>query len=139
MYTTSFSKNDLFRRRSQTSLVVICLTLSVASTLFLLLFSSRIGVGLTSLSQNILTIGLLRIFSQFIWFIGFLVFAVGAVLTSFIVFLMMTQRTRDFGLIKAAGCPNDLLFGYYMVELLSVTLASCTLGVVLGFILDYIA
>ncbi len=139
MYTTSFSKNDLFRRRSQTSLVLICLTLSVASTLFLLLFSSRIGIGLTSLSQNILTIGLLRIFSQFIWFIGFLVFGVGVVLTSFVVFLMMKQRTKDFGLIKAVGCPNDLLFGYYIVELLGVTLASCILGVVLGFILDYAA
>ncbi len=139
MSTASFPKNDLFRRRSQTSLVVLCLTLSVASTLFLLLFSSRIGIGLTSHSQNILTAGLLKIFSQLIWFVGIFVFAVGAVLTSFIVFLMMTQRTRDFGLMKAAGCPNDLLFGYYMVELLFVTVVSCILGVVLGFVLDYAA
>lgn len=137
MYATSFSKNDLLRRKSQTCLAVICLTLSVTSTLFLLLFSSRIGVGIASLNQNILTMGLLRIFSQFIWFIGFLIFVVGAILTSFVAFLMMSQRTKDFGLIKAAGCPNDLLFGYYMVELFSVTLASCTLGIVFGLILDY--
>jgi ABC-type antimicrobial peptide transport system permease subunit len=116
---------------------VVCLTLSVASTLFLLLCSSRIGVGVASVSENILTVGLSHIFAQFIWFVGVLIFVVGAVLTSFVVFLMMTQRTRDFGLIKAAGCPNDLLFGYYMTELLVVTALSCILGTVFGLAADY--
>lgn len=137
MPETSFSVNDLFRRRRQTSLVVLCLTLSVASTLFLLLFSSRLGVGLASVSENVLTGGLSNIFAQFIWFVGALIFLVGAVLTSFIVFFMMTQRTRDFGLIKAIGCPNYLLFGYYVTEVLIVTAASCSLGVVLGLAADY--
>jgi ABC-type antimicrobial peptide transport system permease subunit len=137
MYETSFSVNDLLRRRTQTSLAVICLTLSVASTLFLLLFSSRIGIGITSVSEGVLTGDLSLIFSQFIRFVGILIFAVGAVLTSFMVFLMMNQRTRDFGLIKAAGCPNDLLFGYYMTELLILTLASCTLGIVIGLVADH--
>jgi hypothetical protein len=77
------------------------------------------------------------VFSQLVIFIGIVVFAVGAVLTSFIVFLMMTQRTRDFGLIKAAGCPNDLVFGYFMVELLLVTSAGCILGLILGFGADF--
>jgi ABC-type lipoprotein release transport system permease subunit len=137
MYETSFPVNDLLRRKTQTGLAIICLTLSVASTLFLLLFSSRIGVGLSSMSENILTVGLSSVFSQFIRFMGVLIFAVGAVLVSFMVFLMMTQRTKDFGLIKAAGCPNDLLFGYYMTELLIVTVTSCVLGVALGFAADY--
>lgn len=137
MYETSFPLNDLIRRRIQSSLVVMCLTLGVAATLFLLLFSSRIGVGLTSTSEGVLTSGLSLIFSQFIRFIGVLIFAVGAVLTSFMVFLMMTQRTRDFGLIKAAGCPNGLVFGYYMTELLVVTAVSCSLGVALGLASDY--
>ena len=70
--------------------------LSVASTLFLLLFSSRVGVGFASVNENFLTTGLSLIFAQFIRFIGVLVFIVGAVLTSFMVLLMMKQRTRDF-------------------------------------------
>jgi predicted lysophospholipase L1 biosynthesis ABC-type transport system permease subunit len=129
--------NDLLRRKMQTSLIIACLTLSVASTLFLLLFSSRIGVGITTASEGVLTVGLLNLFSQFIRFVGVLIFVVGAVLTSFMVFLMMTQRTKDFGLIKAAGCPNDLVFGYYMTELLVVTAASCALGVVVGLGADF--
>ena len=49
----------------------------------------------------------------------------------------MAQRTRDFGLIKAAGCPNSLVAGYFMTELLGTTTAGCVLGIILGFLMDY--
>ncbi len=136
MNSAHFSVNDLLRRKLQTSLTITTLTLSVASTLFLLLFSNRLGIGIAAKSET-LTLGLTALFGQFILFIGVLIFAVGAVLTSFIVFLMMAQRTRDFGLIKAAGCPNSLVGGYFMTELLTVTLVGCILGVVFGFLADF--
>ena len=136
MSKAAFPVNDLLRRKLQTILTVATLTLSVASTLFLLLFSRRISWGITS-AGNALTYGLSAVFSQFLLFIGALIFAVGAVITSFIVFLIMKQRTRDFGLIKAAGCPNGLVFGYFMTELLMVTVLGCVLGVVLGFAADF--
>ncbi|MCX6644655.1 MAG: FtsX-like permease family protein [Candidatus Bathyarchaeota archaeon] len=138
MSKAAFPINDLRRRKLQTSLIILTLTLSVASTLFLLLFSSRLGFGIAS-ATGTLTQGLTAIFSQFILFIGVLIFAVGAVLTSFIAFLMMAQRTRDFGLIKAAGCPNSLVAGYFMTELLTTTFAGCILGIALGFFIDYAA
>ncbi|MCJ7794127.1 ABC transporter permease, partial [Candidatus Bathyarchaeota archaeon] len=138
MSKAAFPINDLRRRKLQTSLIILTLTLSVASTLFLLLFSSRLGFGIAS-ATGTLTQGLTAIFSQFILFIGVLIFAVGAVLTSFIAFLMMAQRTRDFGLIKAAGCPNSLVAGYFMTELLTTTFAGCILGIALGFLIDYAA
>ena len=137
MSETGFPVNDLLRRKLQTSLTVICLTGSVASTLFLLLFSERLGLGVTSTAGSALTQGLSVVFSQFVLFIGILIFAVGAVIISFIVFLMMAQRTRDFGLIKAAGCPNGLVFSYFMTELLIVTFLCCFLGVVIGFAADF--
>jgi ABC-type antimicrobial peptide transport system permease subunit len=136
MSETAFPVNDLLRRKLQTSLTVVTLTLSVASTLFLLLFSRRIGWGITSAGDG-LTYGLSAVFSQFLLFIGVLIFSVGAVITSFIIFLMMKQRTRDFGLIKAAGCPNGLVFGYFMTELLTITFLGCVLGVALGFAADF--
>ena len=136
MSKAAFPVNDLLRRKLQTSLTIATLTLSVASTLFLLLFSRRIGFGITSVGDT-LTHGLSAVFSQFVLFVGILIFAVGAVITSFIVFLIMKQRTRDFGLIKAAGCPNGLVFGYFMTELLVVTFLGCVLGVVLGFVADF--
>jgi len=136
MSKAAFPVNDLLRRKLQTSLTVATLTLSVASTLFLLLFSRRISMGITS-TGNALTYGLSAIFSQFMLFIGVLIFTVGAVITSFIVFLIMKQRTRDFGLIKAAGCPNGFVFGFFMTELLAITFIGCVLGVVLGFAADF--
>ncbi|MCW4003289.1 MAG: ABC transporter permease [Candidatus Bathyarchaeota archaeon] len=132
----NFSLNDLFRRRLQTSLTLVTLTLSVASTLFLLLFGSRLGLGISS-ATGTLTWGLAAIFQQFLLFIGVLIFAVGAVLSSFIVFLMMAQRIRDFGLIKAAGCPNSLVGGYFMTELLTITVLGCVLGIAFGFLADF--
>ena len=137
MNNYGFPINDLLRRKLQTSLTIATLTLSVASTLFLLLFSSRLNSSIAS-AAGILTQGLGVIFSQFILFIGALIFVVGAVLTAFVAFLMMAQRTRDFGLIKASGCPNNLVAGYFMTELLTTSLAGCVLGIALGFLMDYV-
>ena len=137
MSETAFPVNDLLRRKLQTSLTLISLTVCVASTLFLLLFSDQISFGITAAAENTLTIGYYAIFSSFLLFVGLLVFAVGAVIVSFITFLIMAQRTRDFGLIKAAGCPNSLVFGYFLTELLMVLFLGCILGVVLGFLTNY--
>ena len=65
MSSAGFPINDLLRRKLQTSLTIATLTLSVASTLFLLLFSNRLGLGIAS-ATGTLTLGLTAIFSQFI-------------------------------------------------------------------------
>jgi putative ABC transport system permease protein len=137
MSETSFPINDLLRRKLQTSLIVISLTLCVASTVFLLLFCENIGLSISLTVQNKLTAGFSIVFSQFILFIAILIFIVGAVIISFMVFIMMSQRIRDIGLMKAAGCPNDLIFGYFTTELLIVVVISCFLGVILGIVADF--
>lgn len=137
MSETFFPLNDLMRRKFQTSLVITSLTVCVASTLFLLLFSDKVGFGVSLMAEGRLTTGFSSVFAPFIVFLGILVFVVGIVMVSFTVFLMMSQRVRDIGLMKAAGCPNDMVFGYFMNELLIVTLVGCLLGVVLGMIADF--
>jgi ABC-type antimicrobial peptide transport system permease subunit len=137
MSETSFPMNDLLRRKLQTSLIVISLTSCVASTLFLLLFSEKIGFGISLMAEGKLTAGFSTLFSRFIIFTGLLIFVVGAVIMSFLVFVMMSQRVRDIGLMRAAGCPNDVIFGYFMTELLVVTVVGCFLGVFLGILADF--
>jgi ABC-type antimicrobial peptide transport system permease subunit len=129
--------NDLLRRKLQTSLIAASLTLCVASTLFLLLFSDKIGFGISLMAEGKLTAGFSTSFFRFIIFTGLLIFVVGAVIMSFMVFVMMSQRVRDIGLMRAAGCPNDLIFGYFMTELLVVTVVGCFLGVFLGILADF--
>ncbi|HVP26582.1 MAG TPA: ABC transporter permease [Candidatus Bathyarchaeia archaeon] len=139
MSETFFPIHDLLRRKLQTSLVIVSLTLCVASTLFLLLFSERIGVGISLTAENTLTVAFSSVFSSFVIFLEILIFIAGIVMLSFTVFVMMSQRVRDIGLMKATGCPNDLIFGYFINELLIVTFVGCFLGVVVGIIADLVA
>ncbi len=137
MSETFFPVNDLMRRKLQTILVITSLSLSLASTLFLLLSSDKIGFGISLMVEGRLSAGFSIVFSRFIIFICLLVFTAGAIFISFMVFAMMAQRIRDIGLMRAAGCPNNLIFGYFMNELLIVAFISCFLGVILGLSIDF--
>jgi putative ABC transport system permease protein len=120
----------------QTSLVILSLTLCVASTLFLLLFAQKMGFGISSAVEGKLTAGFSQMFSPFLTLLVILIIAAGIVMISFTVFIMMSQRTRDIGLMKAAGCPNDLLFGYFFTELLVVGFVGCLAGTILGVLMN---
>jgi ABC-type antimicrobial peptide transport system permease subunit len=136
MSETYFSINDLLRRKLQTSLALLSLTLSVASTLFLLLFAQSIGVDISTIAEGKLTVGFYAMFSPFITMLTVLILAAGAVLVSFTAFIMMAQRAKDIGLMKAAGCPNGMLFGYFFSELMIITFVACLLGTIFGVVLD---
>jgi len=134
MSETSFPISDLMRRQFQTAIVIISLTLCCASTLFLLLFGEKLGFEITLVTEQKMTASFSVIFSNFTLLMGILVFVAGAIIVSFMVFMMMSQRVRDVGLMKGAGCPNDLTFGYFMTELLIIALAGCILGTILGMV-----
>jgi ABC-type antimicrobial peptide transport system permease subunit len=136
MSETSFPINDLFRRKMQTTLAIVSLALCVASTLFLLLFAQRVGLGISSAVEGKLTAGFSLAFSPFMTLLTILVFSAGAVVISFTAFIMTSQRTRDIGLMKAAGCPNDVLFGYFFTELLLMAFVGCFFGTILGVVTD---
>jgi len=137
MSETSFPINDLLRRKLQTGLTVGSLTLCVALTVYLLLFGENVGFEISQVAEGKLTAGFSMVFSQFLFFIGLLIVVTGAVVVSFMVFVMMSQRVKDVGLMRASGCPNDLIFGYFMTELLIITFVSCSLGVIFGILADY--
>ncbi|MGB9713567.1 MAG: hypothetical protein C0193_01045 [Candidatus Bathyarchaeota archaeon] len=137
MSETFFPIKDLLRRKLQTSLAIISLTLCVASSIFLILFGEKLGFGIFTRTENILTVSFSKIFLQFMYFIGILIFIVGVVIVSFMAFAMMSQRTRDIGLMKAAGCPNNLIFGYFLTELLIMAFLGCFFGVLLGVLADF--
>jgi putative ABC transport system permease protein len=139
MSETSFPVNDLLRRKFQTTIVTASLTLCVASTLFLLLFTNRIGLSISLAIEGRLTSGFSSVLSPFLMFLGILILIAGAVIISFLVHMMMFQRVRDIGLMKSTGCPNDLIFGYFFTQLLIVTLVGCSLGTVFGILADLVS
>ena len=139
MSETSFPINDLLRRKLQTGLTIASLTLCVALTVFLLLFGENVGFEISQAAEGKLTAGLSMVFPQFIFFITLLIAITGAVIASFMIFVMMSQRTKDIGLMRASGCPNDLIFGYFMTQLLIITFTSCSLGAIFGILANYVS
>ena len=139
MSETSFPINDLLRRKLQTALVVVSLALSVASTIFLLLFAEKIGFSVSLMVEGKLTAGVSAAFSPFILLLVVLILIAGAVIVSFMTSLMVSRRIKDIGLMKAAGCPNDLVFGYFFTELLIVIFSGCFLGTLLGLLADFVS
>jgi len=136
MSETFFPISDLLRRKRQTTSIILTIAMSVASAVALLLFCEKAGFGFSP-RESLLTRGLSAILSQFSIYVGVVVFALGAVVTSFVAFLMMTQRTKDVGLMKAIGCPTGLVGGYLMTELLLTTVIGCAVGTVSGIVVDY--
>jgi ABC-type antimicrobial peptide transport system permease subunit len=137
MSETSFSLNDLVRRKLQTFLTIFSLALSAGSTLFLLLSAERVGFGISLRIEGKLTAGVSNILSPFILFLTIVIVVTGAVIVAFMTSLMMSQRKRDIGLMKAAGCPNEMIFGYFFTELLVVAFVGCLIGVIFGLLADF--
>ena len=105
MSEISFPIKDLTRRKTQTLLTILGLTISTAATLFLVLFGSSLGFEITYLILGgRLTSGFSNIFFQCIVIVSFLNLLTGPIITSFLIHLTMTGRMRDIGVMKAIGC-----------------------------------
>ena len=134
MSKVAFPVKDLARRKFQTSLTIIGLTICTAATVFLTIFGENLGFEVSFITGGKLSIGFSNIFSRFVSVVGFLNLLAGALITSFLVFIMMSKRMRDIGVMKATGCVTGTAFSYFMTELSTVVFISCVAGTVLGIL-----
>lgn len=137
MSKIGFPLKDLARRKIQTALTVIALTLSVASTLFLVLLGQSLGFEIPFIAEAKLTTGFSHIFSGFIIAIILLNVIAGALTTYFLVSNLMSQRTGEIGIMKAVGCLTETAFGYFATELFIVVFTSCLAGTFLGVLMTH--
>jgi len=131
----SFPIKDLTRRKFQTVLTMLGLTTNVATTIFLITFGESIGfeiIEIALITEGKLTMGFSYIFSLFIVIIVFLSLLAGVLITSFLISVTMSERIRDVGIMRATGCLTDLVFGYFIIELLIMILTSCIIGTLAG-------
>ncbi len=138
MSKISFPVKDLARRKFQTSLIIIGLTICTAATVFLTIFGENLGFEIAFITGGKLSIGFSNIFSRFVSVVGFLNLLAGALVTSFLVFIMMSKRMRDIGVMKATGCVTGTAFSYFMTELSTVVFTSCIAGTVLGTLTNFV-
>jgi len=132
MSEISFPIKDLMRRKFQTSLTIVGLTICTAATVFLTLFGENLGFEIALVTGGKLTAGFSNVFSRFIFMVSLLNILVGALVTSFLVYLSMSERVRDVGIMKATGCLASIAFSYFLTELSIIVFMSCAVGTVVG-------
>ena len=138
MSEISFPIKDLSRRRTQTALTVLGLTISTAATVFLVLFGTNLGFEISFLARGgRLTSGFSNIFFQFIFFVSILNLLAGPVITAFLVHLTMSGRMRDIGVMKASGCLSGSIFAYFATELSLLVFLSTLTGIISGIAAFY--
>jgi len=140
MSEISFPVKDLARRRAQTALTVLGLTISTAATVFLLIFGTNLGFEISFLAKGgRLTSGFSNIFFLFILFVSILNLLTGPIITSFLVHLTMSGRMRDIGVMKASGCLSGSVFAYFATELSLFVFLSTLTGIVSGVAAFYVS
>ncbi len=140
MSEISFPIKDLARRRTQTALTVLGLTISTAATVFLVIFGTNLGFEISFLARGgRLTSGFSNIFFQFILIVSILNILTGPIITSFLVHLTMSGRMRDIGVMKASGCLSGSIFAYFVTELSLLVFFSSLTGIILGVAAFYVS
>ena len=138
MSEISFSIKDLTRRKFQTALTILGLTICASATLFLVIFGNNLGFEIAFLTiGGRLTSGFSNIFFRFVIVVSLLNIFAGAFITSFLVYMAMSERVRDIGVMKAAGCLSGSILGYFITELSILVFLSCIAGTVLGIGIYY--
>jgi ABC-type antimicrobial peptide transport system permease subunit len=140
MSEISFPIKDLTRRKTQTALTILGLTISTAATIFLIIFGSNLGFEITFLAKGgRLTSGFSNIFFQFILIVSILNILTCPIITSFLVHLTMSGRMRDIGVMKASGCLSGSIFAYFVTELSLLVFFSALIGIIFGVAAYYIS
>lgn len=133
-----FAGKSLSRRGFHALLAFFGLTLTVASTTFLLLLGQGLAVRLGIILSPKGTFGINWLFFGYLALSLVLVLIVGVVSASYLVSSMISQRMRDIGVIKAAGALPGRLFAYAFAEGMLVVASSCLVGAI-SALLIYIA
>src|SRR5947199_481587 len=123
-----FAAKSLRRRGFHSYLAFIGLTLTVATTTFLLLLGQDLAtrLGIDSSMRSTFGISWL-IFAYLVLALG-LVSIIGLLSSSYLVSSMIDQRMRDIGVIKAAGALPRRLLSYVTFEAFAVIFSSCLVG-----------
>lgn len=134
MSELGFPTKDLARKKFQTILTILGLTLSTATTVFLVTFGENLGFHIGIIAGGKVTPGFSYMFSIFILIIGILNFVAGVMVTSFLISASMSERVKDIGIMRATGCSSATAFSYFLTELSIIVFTSCITGTILGIL-----
>src|SRR3989442_14854535 len=133
-----FAARSLRRRGFHSYLAFLGLTLTVATTTFLLLLGQDLATRLGIDSSMRSTFGISWLIFAYLVLALALVSIVGLLSSSYLVSSMINQRMRDIGVIKAAGALPRRLLSYVTFEAFVVIFSSFLVGA-LSALLIYVS
>ncbi len=133
-----FAAKSLRRRGFHSYLAFLGLTLTVATTTFLLLLGQDLATRLGIDSSMRSTFGISWLIFGYLVLALALISIVGLLSSSYLVSSMINQRMRDIGVIKAAGALPRRLLSYVTFEAFVVIFSSCLVGA-LSALLIYVS
>lgn len=138
MKTVGFAFKDLTRRKFDTSLTIVALSLCVAAMISTVLISYNLFLTIPIFATGRLGSSFINVFSGFATVIGYMSILAGATMTYFFVSANMSRRTRDLGIAMAMGSSANQALGSFTTQLLFMVLTSCIIGTGTGVFLSYV-
>ena len=138
MKTVGFAFKDLKRRKFNTSLTIIALSLCVTAMISTVLIAYNLYLTIPVFATGKLGGSFINVFSGFATVIAYLSILAGATMTYFFVSANMSGRTRDIGIAMAMGSSANQALGSFTTQLLFMILTSCIIGTGAGAFLSYV-
>ncbi len=134
----NFPLRDLARRKFETVVTILGISLCVSITVYAVLFGENLGIKILSFS-GIGISGFLNVFTKFLMIIISLSIIASISVNFFLVTIMTSKRTRDIGIMKAVGCLTHVGISFFSTELLIVVFTGCSLGTLTGVALAFVS
>jgi len=143
MSKTDFAIKDFTRKKEQTYPYILIITFIIAVAVFLIYFTSSLGLNQVSLSflgsettnnELFFSGSINMVYSQFNTFIITLLLVLTFTVVVVITTTLVITKKRDIAIMKALGTLPGNLYGFYLIECYIIFLIGFLLGLVLGLI-----
>ena len=139
-----FALKDFIRKRSQTYPYVLTITLVIALAIFMIYFSTSLGLNLfvqyltegeKDIDNEYYFSGAINsIYSQFNTLILVLILFLAFALVVIISTTLITNKKRDIAIMKALGTLPGKLYSFYLLEVYIIFFIGFALGLIFGLI-----
>ena len=141
MSKTDFAIKDFTRKKEQTYPYILIITIVVAVAVFIIYFTSSIGLNQVSLSflgsettdNELFFSGAINlVYSQFNTFIITLLIVLTFTVVVVITTSLVITKKRDIAIMKALGTLPGNLYGFYLIECYLIFFIGFVVGLILG-------
>ena len=139
-----FALKDFYRRRSQTYLYVLIIALVIGLAIFMIYFSTSIGLNLfiqslaegkeSTENEYYFSGAINEVYSQFNMLILVLILILAFIVVVVITTTLIINKKKDIAIMKALGTLPDKLYGLYILEAYIIFLIGFGLGYIFGLI-----